>query len=185
MELERIVKNIENIRDGPLTPSMQNDVYHFVNRLEKTYKTQRAEVMKSFAAENILSCGGVLYLVSTGNIEVISPTYQKQYITPENRNLELIRAPPTGLNFIDPTLKAVHKTILPKEVPITYKILLVDVFSDNELRELWKLGKDELNYEGILSQKSSTSSRQQAQPGLIRGRDTGSLSARMRKTLSD
>lgn len=185
MELERIVKNIENIRDAPLTASMQNDVYHFVNRLEKTYKNQRANVLNCFASEKILTCGGILYLVSTGNIEVISPTYQKQYVTPENKNLELLRAPPTGLNFVDPTLREVHKTVLPKEIPITYKILLVDVFSDNELREIWKLGREELNYEGILSQKSSISSRQQAQPGLIRGRDTGSLSARMRKTLSE
>lgn len=185
MELEKIARNIENIRDCPLTASMQNDVYHFVNRLEKTYKNQRPEVLQNPASEKILYCAGILYLAGTGNIEVISPTYQKQYVTPANKNLELLRAPPTGLNFIDPALRAVHKTILPKEIPITYKILLVDVFSDNELREIWKLGSSELNYEGILSQKNPISSRQQAQPGLIRGRDTGSLSARMRKTLSE
>jgi len=182
MELEKIVQNIENIRNGELTSSMQNDVYHFVNRLEKTYKNQRANVLNSFASEDILSCGGILYLISTGNIEVVSPTYQKQYVTPANKNLELLRAPPTGLNFVDPTLREVHKTVLPKEVPITYKILLVDVFSDNELREIWKLGRGELNYEGILSQKSSISGKHYAS-SVNRGKDTY-ISTR-RKALSE
>lgn len=185
MELEKIVRNIENIRDGLLTASMQNDVYQFVNRLEQTYKKKRPEIIKNPASEKILSCGGTLYLIGTGNIEIISPTYQKQYVTPANRNIELLRAPPAGLSFVDPTLREVHKSLQFKGTPITYKILLVDVFSDNELREMWKLGKAELSYDGILSQKNSISSRQQAQPGIIRGRDTGSLSARMRKTLSE
>jgi hypothetical protein len=184
MELEKLVKNIENIRDSPLNVTTGNDVYHFVNRLEQKYKNQRNEVLKHSAAEKILTCGGILYLAGTGNIEVISPTYQKQYITPLNKNIELLRAPPTGLNFVDPTLREVHKTVLPKEIPITYKVLFVDVFSDNELREIWKLGRADLNYEMIFAPKT-TSGRQTAQPGLIRGRDTGSLSARMRKTLSD
>jgi hypothetical protein len=184
MELERLVKNIENIRDRPLTESMGNDVYHFVNRLEQKYKNQRTEVLIHPAAEKILTCGGILYLASTGNIEVISPTFQKQYVTPLNKNIELLRAPPTGLNFIDPTLREVHKTVLPKEVPISYKVLFVDVFSDNELREIWKLGRTELNYETIFTPRSA-SGRQPLQSGLIRGRDTGSLSARMRKTLSE
>jgi len=182
MDLERLVKNIENIRDRPITETMGNDVYHFVNRLEKTYKNQRNEVLIHSAAEKILTCAGILYLASTGNIEVISPTYQKQYVTPLNKNIELLRAPSTGLNFVDPTLREVHKTVLPKEIPITYKILLVDIFSDNELREIWKLDRTELNYEMIFSPRSPSG----RQPAIgLRGRDTGSLSARMRKTLSE
>lgn len=182
MELEKIVKLVEEIRDKPLMESMKNEVYHFVNRQEKIYKQLRPQVLNCQASDRVLTCEGILYLIGMGRIEILAPTYQTHLITPQNKNIELLRAPPTGLNFIDPTLKAIHKTVQLKEIPINYKTLFVDVFSDNELREIWKLGKGELNYETILSPKNSTSNRQYV-PGIQRGKDLTASSRR--KALSE
>jgi|GEM_PF-6446900 len=183
MELERIAKEMENIRDRQLSLTLQNEAYHFANRQEQIYKKQKPEIFKHQSLGKILACEGIIYLIGTGNIEVLSPTHRIEYVTPFNKNIELLRAQ-AAMFFVDPALKEIQKTIQPKEIPITYKTMLVDVFSDSKLREIWKLGRDEFTYESIFSQKSA-SARQQTQTEIARGRDTGSLSARMRKTLSE
>lgn len=180
MELEKIAKEIQNIRDEPLSENLQNEAYHFARRQEKIYEKQKPQILEHPLSQKILAAEGLIYLIGAGSVQILSPTYHHEFITPSNRNIDFLRAQ-SPMYFIDPALKAIQKIIQPKEVPITYKEMMVDVFSDSKLRQIWKLGKEELKYEAIFAQR--TNSGRLVAPGVLRGKDLTASSRR--KALSE
>jgi hypothetical protein len=180
MELEKIASEIQNIRDGPLSDSLQNEAYHFACRQEQIYRKQKPHITTHPLSQKILAAEGIIYLIGTGSMDILSPTYRYEFITPTNGNIDFLRAQ-SPMYFVDPTLKAIQKMIQPKEVPLTYKEMMVDVFSDNKLRQIWKLGKEKFKYEAIFAQR--TNSGRLVAPGVLRGKDLTSSSRR--KALSE